>query len=198
MQPVQKIGGQQFVVVGDGQTACGGRVESGDHYARRRAQVLFPTGESLPQLLLILAGSGRPLNVSSTFAAHGACHLGNLDALGTPANKGPPAKRDALVGHQPPQGVVGLLGCGIAYRRGLRRIVEPSPVCEAAGVIGGDQLGVSVDGDNPFWMLSGGSFHFAGNHAQCGRRVRPFRGGVVDKCFHKRLVCPARSVEFFP
>ena len=136
VKAVQKVRGQQFIVVGDGQTArvtwC---IKGNNDHICCLGQVLFPAGEGLTQLRLILAGIGRPLGAAIS-AAHRTGHFGYLDALGIPAQEGSPTKWDTLVGHQPPQGIVSLLGGGIAHRRGLPSGVKSASKRKALFKIG--------------------------------------------------------------
>lgn len=94
--------------------------------------------------------------------------MADLDSLRVPAEEGAPAEHHArtLLRCQPAQGVVRLLRGDVADRCGLRIAGEAPAIGEVAAVVGRDQLGVSVEGDDALRVLLSRNIIAAGDHAQ--------------------------------
>ena len=94
--------------------------------------------------------------------------MADLDSLRVPAEESTPAEHHAraLLRRQPAQRVVRLLGGNIADRCGLRIVGKAPAIGEVAVVVGRDQLGVSVEGDDALWVLFGRNIIAASDHAQ--------------------------------
>lgn len=148
---------------------------------------LLPAPESLRQRLSIvgvfyLLGGAPP--------QEGGLRLGDLNALRIPAQEGAPADEDALGRRQPVQRAVDLLRCLVTHSCSLRIVCEAAPIGKAAGVVGGDQLGVGAQVDDLLGVLAGGRGVFTGNHAKRG--LPGFRGYiVVDEGLEEALILPA-------
>ena len=187
VQALQKIRDRKLAVIGEGKASGCGGVKGGHHGAGVPRDRLLPAPESLRQRLSVvgvfyLLGGAPP--------QEGGLRFGDLDALRIPAQEGAPTDEDALGRRQPVQRAVDLLRRLIAHGHGLRIVCEAAPIGKAAGVIGGDQLGVGAQVDDLLGVLAGGRGVFAGNHAKRG--LLRFRGCiVVDKGLKEALVLPA-------
>ena len=187
VQTLQKVRDRKLAVIGEGKTSGCGGVKGGHHGAGVPRDRLLPAPESLRQCLSIvgvfyLPGGAPPQK--------GGLRLGDLNALRIPAQEGAPADEDALGRRQPVQRTVDLLRRLVAHGRGLRIVCEAAPIGKAAGVVGGDQLGVGAQVDDLLGVLAGWRGVFTGNHAKRG--LPGFRGCiVVDEGLEEALILPA-------
>ena len=194
VQALQKIRDRKLAVIGEGKTSGCGGVKGGHYGAGVPRDRLLPAPESFRQRLSIvgvfyLLGGAPP--------QEGGLRFGDLNALRIPAQEGAPADEDALGRRQPVQRAVDLLRCLVAHSCSLRIVCEAAPIGKAAGVVGGDQLGVGAQVDDLLGVLAGGRGVFTGNHAKRG--LLRFRGCiVVDEGLEEALILPAGGRLIFP
>ena len=194
VQALQKIRDRKLAVIGEGKTSGCGGVKGGHYGAGVPRDRLLPAPESFRQRLSIvgvfyLLGGAPP--------QEGGLRFGDLNALRIPAQEGAPADEDALGRRQPVQRTVDLLRRLVAHSCSLRIVCEAAPIGKAAGVVGGDQLGVGAQVDDLLGVLAGGRGELPGDHAKRG--LLGFRGCiVVDKGLEETLILPAGGRLIFP
>ena len=194
VQALQKIRDRKLTVIGERKTSGCGGVKGGHYGAGVLRDRLLPAPESFRQRLSIV---GVFYLLGGVPPQEGGLRFGDLNALRIPAQEGAPADEDALGRRQPVQRTVNLLRRLVAHGRGLRIVCEAAPIGKAAGVVGGDQLGVGVQVDDLLGVLAGGRGVFTGNHAKRGL-LRSCGCIVVDEGLEKALILPAGGRLIFP
>ena len=164
VQTLQEVRAQQFVIIGQGEAAgrCGVERRDDDAGVLLRQLAAVAVERFLQRLFVI-----RRLCLNGCGAKRGG-RVADLDSLRVPAEESTPAEHHAraLLRRQPAQRVVRLLGGNIADRCGLRIVGKAPAIGEVAAVVGRDQLGVSVEGDDALRVLFGWNIIAAGDHAQ--------------------------------
>ena len=151
VQSLQEVRAQQFVIIGQGEAACRRGIERRDDDAGvLLRQLAAITVKRFLQRLFVI----RRLCLNRCGAKRGG-RVADLDSLRVPAEEGAPAEHHArtLLRCQPAQGVVRLLRGDVADRCGLRIAGEAPAIGEVTAVVGRDQLGVSVEGDDALWVF---------------------------------------------
>lgn len=182
LHPVQKGRQGNLIVIGQCQPPGGRRIK-GRHNGSLcpfQLHVLSKAQQGALQRLSIVGGNGFGLCV---VGAHGAHNLRKLFALRIPAQENAISRKlpDPLFRGQPPQRVMCLLGSRVADRSGLPVGIEASPVSKAAGIVGGDQLGIAVDGDDSLGMLGSHRKRFPLDQAQSRISIRSLPAVKPDK-----------------
>ena len=164
VQTLQEVRAQQFVIIGQGEAAgrCGVERRDDDAGVLLRQLAAAAVERFLQRCFVI-----RRLCFGGCRAERADC-VADLDSLRVPAEESTPAEHHAraLLRRQPAQRVVRLLGGNIADRCGLRIVGKAPAIGEVAVVVGRDQLGVSVEGDDALWVLFGRNIIAARDHAQ--------------------------------
>ena len=186
VEPFQKIMGLQLIVIGQGETTCGCRIEDCQHNTIGQLQLGFLAVEYLLKGVFVFRGAEN----GRSRRHEGVGWLWNEPPLGVPAEEGAASQDHPLFLCQPAQGVVCLLRCLITNRNCLFLLRKPAPVGKAAGIIGRDQLGVSVDGDDALGMLICGSFFFTCDHTE-NHFTRVICRIVICKCPEQAVIQPA-------
>ena len=164
VQTLQEIRSHQLIVVGQRQPAGGRRVKYRNHNPVLFLQLAAVSAQRFFQILPVVARFDPHHRLLSERPGGRT----DLLSLRIPAEKGPAAEYDLrpLLRHQPPQRAVGFLRRTVADGRRLPVLRKTSSVGISAGIIGGDQLGVSIDRDNPFRVLFCQSSLFPRNHTE--------------------------------
>ena len=187
VQALQKIRDRKLAVIGEGKTSGCGGVKGGHYGAGVPRDRLLPAPESFRQRLSIV---GVFYLLGGTPPQEGGLRFGDLNALRIPAQEGAPADEDALGRRQPVQRTVDLLRCLVTHSCSLRIVCEAAPIGKAAGVVGGDQLGIGIQVDDFFRMLAGRRGKHSGDHAKRGL-LRSCGCIVVDEGLEEALILPA-------
>ena len=164
VQTLQEVRAQQLVIIGQGEAAgrCGVERRDDDAGILLRQFAAAAVERFLQRRFVI-----RRLCFDGCRSERADC-VADLYSLRVPAEESTPAEHHArtLLRCQPAQGVVCLLRGNVADRCGLRIVGKAPAIGEVAAVVGGDQLGVSVEGDDALRVLFGRNIIAAGDHAQ--------------------------------